>query len=428
MTLPRLTFLPLLLVLIPAGALATGAIPDGQASPPAPAQAALACSKPGERLTGAALRQRLIVQAGLPLNEAVLAALEGRSLGALADQSSDPALTRLMADAEALLAQPGVSGGQEASTPPTNRRAQATAFLNGVTEGIGLTCPAPTLPAAPPVLAETVVLPAKPAHHSRHDRPPRRGWILADSKDDFIKPARERAFATLGFEEDKAADTRLLNASLALALDPLLLGKPSSSTELRWTPFIQYNRRAARSGREEVNDLTLGTSFIFRNPDQVGRAVGFGSAAFQTDDTGQAAVWVADALIDFPRLRPCTRRSFQGWRMRCNLSVVLDFASVEDPGESQKLAELDTYFRGGLNLGLSGEQKFSFGVVVISSSFNGRYDLITGDASGGLFSIGAGLRASEGSNLSLEARYTRGTTINSLVDVDKITLRLGYRL
>ncbi|WP_085338112.1 hypothetical protein [Aquidulcibacter paucihalophilus] len=381
----------------------------------------VSCERAGQSFSGADLRQRLILQAGLPMTGALLQAIETRSLGQLAASSNEPALAALLTSTISILANP--EGGEARFTltgqTAPDTRARAIAFLNGETDGISLTCkaPSPPLPAPP-----AVIVPAKEPAAKR------RGLILADSKNDFIKPPRERGFATLGFEEDKAADTRLLNASLALAMEPILFAKPSEATELRWTPFVQYNRRAARSGREEVNDLTLGNSFIFRNPKQAGGAIGFGSLAFQTDDAAKAAVWVGDALIDFPRVRPCTRRDALGWAMRCNLSIVVDYADVQDPGDSQKLAELDTYFRGGMNLGLSAEQNFGFGVITISSSYNGRYDISSRKASGGIFSVGAGLRPSAGSNISLETRYTRGTTINTLVDVDKITLRLGYRL
>lgn len=397
-----------------------------QAAPPAPANLdrlyeKVACENAGQSFSGADLRQRLILQAGLPMTGALLQAIETRSLGQLAANSTEPALAALLTSTISVLAAP--EGGEARFTltgqTAPDARTRAIAFLNGETDGISLTCKAasPPLPATP-----AVIVPAKEPAAKR------RGLILADSKNDFIKPPRERGFATLGFEEDKAADTRLLNASLALAIEPILFAKPSETTELRWTPFVQYNRRAARSGREEVNDLTLGNSFIFRNPKQAGGAIGFGSMAFQTDDAAKAAVWVGDALIDFPRVRPCTRRDALGWAMRCNLSIVVDYADVQDPGDSQKLAELDTYFRGGMNLGLSAEQNFGFGVITISSSYNGRYDITSRKASGGIFSVGAGLRPSAGSNISLETRYTRGTTINTLVDVDKITLRLGYRL
>ncbi|OYU52761.1 MAG: hypothetical protein CFE27_05270 [Alphaproteobacteria bacterium PA1] len=381
----------------------------------------VACEAAGQSFSGVDLRQRLIGQAGLTMNGELLSAIESRSLGQFAAHSSDPAVTALLTATMAVLSTSATSEARFTLVSQTapDARARAIAFLNGDTDGVSLACIAAS-PPPPPTPA--VVVPAKgPAPH-------RRGLILADSKNDFIKPPRERGFATLGFEEDKAADTRLLNASLALAIEPILFAKPSEATELRWTPFVQYNRRAARSGREEVNDLTLGNSFIFRNPKQAGGAIGFGSMAFQTDDAAKAAVWVGDALIDFPRVRPCTRRDALGWAMRCNLSIVVDYADVQDPGDSQKLAELDAYFRGGMNLGLSAEQDFGFGVITISSSYNGRYDITSRKASGGIFSVGAGLRPSAGSNISLETRYTRGTTINTLVDVDKITLRLGYRL
>ncbi|MFN9611408.1 MAG: hypothetical protein ACK569_02850 [Hyphomonadaceae bacterium] len=381
----------------------------------------VACESAGQSFSGADLRQRLIVQAGLPMTGALLNTIETRSLGQFAANSSDPALTALLTSTVALLSTPAPSEARFTLVSQTapDARARAIAFLNGDTDGISLAC---TAASPPPPPTPAVVVPAKkPAQH-------RRGLILADSKNDFIKPPRERGFATLGFEEDKAADTRLLNANLALAIEPILFAKPSEATELRWTPFVQYNRRAARSGREEVNDLTLGNSFIFRNPKQAGGAIGFGSMAFQTDDAAKAAVWVGDALIDFPRVRPCTRRDALGWAMRCNLSIVVDYADVQDPGDSQKLAVLDANFRGGMNWGLSAEQDFGFGVITISSSYNGRYDITSRKASGGIFSVGAGLRPSAGSNISLETRYTRGTTINTLVDVDKITLRLGYRL
>lgn len=381
----------------------------------------VACEAAGQSFSGVDLRQRLIGQAGLIMNGELLSAIESRSLGQFAAHSSDPAVTALLTATMAMLSTPAPSEARFTLVSQTapDARARAIAFLNGDTDGVSLACIAAS-PPPPPTPA--VIVPAKgPAPH-------RRGLILADSKNDFIKPPRERGFATLGFEEDKAADTRLLNASLALAIEPILFAKPSEATELRWTPFVQYNRRAARSGREEVNDLTLGNSFIFRNPKQAGGAIGFGSMAFQTDDAAKAAVWVGDALIDFPRVRPCTRRDALGWAMRCNLSIVVDYADVQDPGDSQKLAELDAYFRGGMNLGLSAEQDFGFGVITISSSYNGRYDITSRKASGGIFSVGAGLRPSAGSNISLETRYTRGTTINTLVDVDKITLRLGYRL
>lgn len=379
------------------------------------------CERAGQSFSGADLRQRLIGQARLTMTGELLAAIEARSLGQLAATSSDPALTGLLATTSSVLSTKDSTEARFALTSQTNPNLQerAIAFLNGETDGVSLACKAASPPAPP---APAVVIPAKDPQGKG------RGLILADSKNDFIKPARERGFATLGFEEDKAADTRLFNASLALAIEPVLFAKPSEATELRWTPFVQYNRRAARSGREEVNDLTLGNSFIFRNPKQAGGAIGFGSMAFQTDDAAKAAVWVGDALIDFPRVRPCTRRDAYGWAMRCNLSIVVDYADVQDPGDSQKLAELDAYFRGGMNLGLSAEQDFGFGVITISSSYNGRYDITSRKASGGIFSVGAGLRPSAGSNISLETRYTRGTTINTLVDVDKITLRLGYRL
>ena len=399
---------------------------------PLPAQAAapaalerlydkVACEKAGQSFTGADLRQRLIGQAGLTMTGELLRAIESRSLGQLAATSTDPALSSLLASTVAVLSTPTVAEARFTLTSQTqpDARARAIAFLNGDTDGISLAC---TAASPPPPPTPAVMVPRKEPTAKQ------RGLILADSKNDFIKPARERGFATLGFEEDKAADTRLLNASLALAIEPILFAKPSKTTELRWTPFVQYNRRAARSGREEVNDLTLGNSFIFRNPTQRGGAIGFGSLAFQTDDAAKAAVWVGDALIDFPRVKPCTRRDALGWAMRCNLSIVVDYADVQDPGDSQKLAELDAYFRGGVNLGLSAEQAFGFGVITISSSYNGRFDITSRKASGGIFSLGAGLRPSAGSNISLETRYTRGTTINTLVDVDKITLRLGYRL
>lgn len=381
----------------------------------------VACEAAGQSFTGADLRQRLIGHAGLPITGALLNAIETRSLGQFAATSSDPALMALLTSTMAVLATPSASAARFTLTgqAPYDARTRAIDFLDGETDAISLTCTAASLPPPP---APAVVVPAKrPAQQKR-------GLIVADSKNDFIKPGRERGFATLGFEADNAADTRLLNASLALAIEPILFAKPSEATELRWTPFVQYNRRAARSGREEVNDLTLGNSFIFRNPEQAGGAIGFGSMAFQTDDAAKAAVWVGDALIDFPRVRPCTRRDALGWAMRCNLSIVVDYAEVQDPGDSQKLAELDTYFRGGMNLGLSAEQGFGFGVITISSNYSGRYDITSRKASGGIFSVGAGLRPSAGSNISLETRYTRGTTINTLVDVDKITLRLGYRL
>ena len=381
----------------------------------------VACEKAGQSFTGADLRQRLIGQAGLTMTGELLSAIESRSLGQLAASSADPALSGLLASTIAVLSTPVLAEARFTLTSQTqpDARARAIAFLNGDTDGISLAC---TAASPPPPPTPAVIVPRKEPTAKQ------RGLILADSKNDFIKPARERGFATLGFEEDKAADTRLLNASLALAIEPILFAKPSKTTELRWTPFVQYNRRAARSGREEVNDLTLGNSFIFRNPTQRGGAIGFGSLAFQTDDAAKAAVWVGDALIDFPRVKPCTRRDALGWAMRCNLSIVVDYADVQDPGDSQKLAKLDAYFRGGMNLGLSAEQAFGFGVITISSSYNGRYDITSRKASGGIFSVGAGLRPSAGSNISLETRYTRGTTINTLVDVDKITLRLGYRL
>lgn len=380
----------------------------------------VACETAGQSFTGEDLRQRLIGQSGLTMTGELLSAIESRSLGQLAATSKDAALSGLLTSTEAVLSTPVVAEARFLLTSQAqpDARARAIAFLNGDTEGISLACTAASTP--PP--APTVIVPQKePAAKQR-------GLILADSKNDFIKPALERGFATLGFEEDKAADTRLLNASLALAIEPILFAKPSEATELRWTPFVQYNRRAGRSGREEFNDLTLGNSFIFRNPTQPDRAIGFGSLAFQTDDAAKAAVWVGDALVDFPRVRPCTRRDALGWAMRCNLSIVVDYADVQDPGDSQKLAELDAYLRGGMNLGLSAEQAFGFGVITITSSYNGRYDITSRKASGGIFSVGAGLRPSAGSNISLETRYTRGTTINTLVDVDKITLRLGYRL
>ena len=381
----------------------------------------VACEKAGQSFTGADLRHRLIGQAGLTMTGELLSAIESRSLGQLAATSKDAALSGLLASTIVVLSTPVLAEARFTLTSQTqpDARARAIAFLNGDTDGISLAC---TAASPPPPATPAVMVPRKEPTAKQ------RGLILADSKNDFIKPARQCGFATLGFEEDKAADTRLLNASLALAIEPILFAKPSKTTELRWTPFVQYNRRAARSGREEVNDLTLGNSFIFRNPTQRGGAIGFGSLALQTDDAAKAAVWVGDALIDFPGVKPCTRRDALGWAMRCNLSIVVDYAAVQDPGDSQKLAELDAYFRGGMNLGLSAEQAFGFGVITISSSYNGRFDITSRKASGGIFSVGAGLPPSAGSNISRETRYTRGTTINTLVDVDKITLRLGYRL
>ena len=150
--------------------------------------------------------------------------------------------------------------------------------------------------------------------------------------------------------------------------------------------------------------------------------------AYQTDDQTQAQVWVGDALIDFPRVTYCTKRDIMGWDMRCNISFVLDYADVNDPGASRRLAALDRYLRIGSNLAFVAEQRFPIGMVSLNISYSGRFDTLSGDATGDLFTIGAGFRPSPTSNFSLETRYTIGTTLNTLISVDKVSMRIGYRL
>jgi hypothetical protein len=379
------------------------------------------CEQSEQRLAPSLLRERLIVGAGMTFDRDTLNALETNTLGSLAATRSNGALAALLTQVTDFLAPttPILLGAEARFLVQRSDAAQALpprdvaiAFINGDADMVAVTCMRPSAPPAP-----VPVPPPKP-----------RTFIVADSKSDLIKVPRDRAFATIGFEDDRIAGTSLFNVSVALAREPMRLRTISPTAQLNWTPFVQYNRRTAPAGRDQVNDLTLGSSFILRNPLRVGGAVGFASLAYQTDDDTEAQVWVGDALVDFPRVAFCTRRDIIGWDMRCNLSFVMDYADVNDPGASTRLATLDRYLRVGTNMSLVTERRFPIGLVTVNMNYTGRYDTLSGEATGDLFSISAGLRPTQGSNFSLEARYTVGTTLNTLVGVDKISVRLGYRM
>jgi hypothetical protein len=376
------------------------------------------CEQADMRVATSLVRERLIVAAGLAFDRDIFNALEGNSLGALAATRTSGPLFELLKRVSALMdpnaplligANPRFSLKTTSNLSP---RDKAIEFLNGQTDDVLITCVMASTPLQP------VPVPA----------PGKRNFIVADSKNDLIKVPRDRAFATIGFEDDRITDTNLFNMSIALAREPMRLAMLNPRSQISWTPFLQYNRRTAPAGREQVNDLTLGSSFIVRNPLRVGGVVGFASLAYQTDDQTRAQVWIGDALVDFPRLGICTRKDILGWDMRCNVSLVLDYADVNDPGASRRLASLDRYFRVGPNISMVAEQRFPIGMISMNMSYFGRYDTLSGEATGDLFSIGTGFRPSPSSNFSLQTSYTVGTTLNTLVDVDKVSVRIGYRM
>lgn len=376
------------------------------------------CEQADMQIATSLVRERIILAGGLAFDRDTFKAIEGNSLGTLAATRSTGPLFELLKrvsvflDPNAPLLIGSSSRFNIKTTSNLAPRDTAIAFLNGQISNVLITC---TMASTPP---QPVPVPA----------PTKRTLIVADSKNDLIKVPRDRAFATIGFEDDRIADTNLFNMSIALAREPMRLAVLNPKSHISWTPFLQYNRRTAPAGREQVNDLTLGSSFIARNPLRIGGVVGFASLAYQTDDQTRAQVWIGDALVDFPRLGICTRKDILGWDMRCNVSLVLDYADVNDAGASRRLAILDRYFRIGPNISMVAEQRFPIGMISMNISYFGRYDTLSGEATGDLFSIGTGFRPSPSSNFSLQTSYTVGTTLNTLVDVDKVSVRIGYRM
>jgi hypothetical protein len=392
------------------------------------------CPATGAEVPASLVRDRLIEHARAPLDRATLVAVRAGTLGELASlrtsggwkivfdaltqaAGADPAVQTVPAStapASTVPAEPRFLATRTEAALDLDPRLLAARTLNGEDGLIMVTC-ARAGPAAP-------IAPARPVPA------PTRAFIVADSTRDIVKAPRDRVSASLGYEDDRAADIENVRVSIMLAAQPRTLIASEAGRTLRWTPFVQYNRRSARVEADEVDDLTLGASFILRDEVLWGGAAVFGSLALLTDGAGQARVHVADAAADFPRLPDCEALRAGLWDVRCSTSFVVDYADVEDPGDSVRLAGLDSYLRAGVDLSALAERSFQVGHVRINAIWSGRHDLMRNRASGSLFSLSASLRESARSNVSLETRYSRGQRLNTLAEVDSFSVRLGYRM
>jgi hypothetical protein len=414
----------------------------------------LHCGQDGAGTPSHTVRENLIASAGLKLSPDLVRALETSSLGDLvavsAQNSPDGQSPETMLFQHALALFDRARGQTAAALDLDVNTASELArrFLNGDTailEALDRPCP-PLIPdqavslqvraQGPQPQLEVISLPPVPALPELAPTYPKRPWqqiMIARRKGDIIKSSRDRGSATFGIERDRAQDFDTINIEATFATQPLYVIETGSSgpgvtpTRLEFLPYLQYNRRSARIARDTINDLTLGMTAIARNPSLWGGTTGFGSIAWQSDDQGRASVLIGDAQIDFKSVDACNRLDLWQWDTRCNAGLVLDFASVDDAGQNARLALLDRYFRVGFNAEMVSERSFPFGVVRLTSHYVTRYDLAQNGAGGGLGTLTLGLRETRASNVSLEAGYSRGRTLNTLVDVDKVTLRIGYR-
>jgi hypothetical protein len=403
---------------------------------------------PGGVIDNLALRDRVIAERKVLLSLRLAQSLAGNSLGALAAAANSAclkgscsadqaALQGVFTDALDLTSSDRPDDANhtvvidETQAPVQDaRRIRAVKFLDGQADWLTVTCNATRMAELQTAKAQEVA-----AGDSAGKAPPKAPkeplWsrvIIGAGVADIAQSFDKRSFATIGYAEDGKKGTDTKTADIVFALRPMPLLGAGTLDEVSWTPFLELDRKTAPARADELNDLGLGMTFI------TGRKINRlplmiqGEGGWQTDDRFNASLWRGAISASPPSWGICARAVGERTSFRCSTRVLADYANVSDPGDKKKLKELSDYARVGLDFEVVfGWQMANDAVLSWRGAYQARRPFDGSDADAELWNGEISIAPSKASHFNFSLSYTAGESLDSLVPIEQLQIKLGVR-
>jgi hypothetical protein len=285
------------------------------------------------------------------------------------------------------------------------------AFLNGDWDWISLRCPAATL-------ATTDGQTQTPAKKQGLDQP---AWVIAKTEDDAGKAFNKRAFATFGYSSDRLTDKSTYDIDLFIGYARPIL---TDRAQLEFQPYLSFQRHSSK----KVDDLALGAALTWY-PGFNGDMVQLKSA-WESDHKFKSSVWRADLGWTPPLFEGCARSTIPGERFAtCELTLVGDYAEINDPGDKADLLTLKSFARLGANLNLAFGKSLGedLGFVILTGGYQTRASVSGDDADADLATVSLGYAPGAASHFKVSIDYTNGRDLSSLEKEEKVVLTVGFR-
>ncbi len=291
--------------------------------------------------------------------------------------------------------------------PGSGQPAQAAeAYLNGQLDVINIHCPVPTQRVSD-----------SPSDDGSNGRPvaPRPLIVAGDVASLSQSALGDRTFATLSYVDNRETGAESIDVNLVAGLGVFEHGA------LRWVPYVAYQRQTSASS--PINDLTLGLTGFWRGDYHQIRW----TAAYETDDEFQSALYTAEVEWTPPALQLCRQWVRYPARLTCQYGLRLDYVQVEDPGEKASLLSVNEYFRAGGWFNFNYGQGFSGGWLEAELDYHLMEPLNgeVGDAARGRVSVSYAPGAT--SHYRIGLAYENGEDPSSLVRSEILKVTLGFR-
>ncbi|MDO8408838.1 MAG: hypothetical protein Q7S93_02065 [Phenylobacterium sp.] len=423
----RLPFLTLLIAAVPAAAMAD----------PLAALKPADCGLTG-RVDNLVLRDRILAKRKVVLDLQLARALTGGDLGTSASQANaaclkgacnlnQEALKGVFEDALDLtsseppdFANHVVRLDRRLTPAPDAPRTRAIQFLDGVSPWLSVTC-------KPELLAEAQA--AAQGGGGAADPPSLlTQLVVGGSVSDLAQSFDKRGFGTFGYSEDGKTGTDTRTAEIMLGFRPMALAGKGSLEELAWTPYVEFKRKTAATRANELNDLTFGATAITARTFGPLAAVFQGEAGWQTDDRFNASVWRGALAVTPPSLPACFAGVTEHTSLRCSARMLVDYIQVDDPGDKAKLATFEDYARLGLDLEVVfGWRLADEAVISLRGGYQARRPIDGSESDAELWTAEVALAPSKASHFNIGLSYTAGESLDSLVSVETLQLKLGVR-
>ncbi len=425
----RLPFLTILIAAVPAAAMA--------ADP-------LAALKPADcgltgRVDNLVLRDRILAERKVVLNLQLAQALTGGGLGTSASQANSAclkgacnpnqqALKGVFEDALDLtsseppdFANHVVRLDGRLTPAPDAPRTRAIQFLDGVSPWLSVTC-------KPALLAEARAAEQGGGRDAAGAPSLLAKLVVGGSVSDLAQSFDKRGFGTFGYSEDGKAGTDTKTAEIMLGFRPMALAGKGSLEELAWTPYVEFKRKTAATRANELNDLTFGATAITARTFGPLAVVFQGETGWQTDDRFNASVWRGALAATPPSLPACFAGVTEHTSLRCSARILADYIQVDDPGDKAKLATFEDYARAGLDLEVVfGWQLADEAVLSLRGGYQARRPIDGSESDAELWTAELALAPSKASHFNIGLSYTAGESLDSLVSVETLQLKLGVR-
>jgi len=227
----------------------------------------------------------------------------------------------------------------------------------------------------------------------------------------------DQGFATLGYVNDREADSEVVNARIVLGA-----GSFEGPRSL-WTPYVSYER--STDADEELNDLAFGLNGLWRT--MTGHQIGL-TASYETDDDFDSRMYRAELNWELPGWQECRNQMTERQYLTCRVGFKADYAEVGDAGDKAALLTVNEYTRAGTWV------RIVYGHVLANEAWAQAtldYDLMEsldgdeGDAS--IIRIGLNYLPAKTSRFRVGISYENGEDITSLTRSETVKIDLGFR-